>query len=144
MHDLLPLGIQRFREAPIPKDELKLCPRCRTSIETPSHLLQCNYDALTTSLTQLRKDLWTDDIHPVRYLIYEGVHHWTTGNLTPFNPDTSQFPSHFLPLIADSLRSQAAIGWHQALKGYISIHWTTLASLSMDYRFVLFKDFAYL
>ena len=144
MHDLLPLGIQRFREAPIPKDELKLCPRCRTSTETPSHLLQCNDDALTTSLTKLRKDLWTDDIHPVRYLIYEGVHHWTTGNLTPFNPDTSQFPSHFLPLIADSLRSQAAIGCHQALKGYISIHWTTLASLSMDYRFVLFKDFAYL
>ena len=27
----------------------------------------------------------------------------------------------------------AAIGRHQALKGYISIHWTTLASISMDY-----------
>jgi hypothetical protein len=132
MHDLLPLGVRRFREAPIPTDELKLCPRCRMATETPSHFLQCSDDALTSSLGHLRKDLWTADIHPVRYLLYDGVHHWSTGTSTPFNPDLTHFPSHLLPYISAALRSQAAIGWHQALKGYISTHWTTLASFSME------------
>ena len=132
IHDLLPLGVKRFREAPIPTEALKLCPRCRTATETPLHFLQCPDDALHSSLSQLRKDLWTDDIHPVRYLIYDGVHHWSTGTSTPFNPDLSQFSSHLLPCIVDSLRSQSTIGWHQTIKGYLSTHWTTLASLSME------------
>jgi hypothetical protein len=54
IHDLLPLGVRRFREAPIPTEELKLCPRCRTSTETPSHFLQCPDDALTSILSQHR------------------------------------------------------------------------------------------
>ena len=64
--------------------------------------------------------------------MYDGIHHWSTGTLTPFNPDLSHFPRHLLPYITDSLRSQAEIGWHQAIKGYISTHWTILASLSME------------
>jgi hypothetical protein len=63
--------------------------------------------------------------------MYGGVHHWSTGNSTPFNPDLSQFPSHLLPYIADSPRSQATIGRNQAKKGYIITHWTTLASFTM-------------
>ena len=64
--------------------------------------------------------------------MYDGIHHWSTGTSTPFNPDLlSHFPRHLIPYIADSLRSQSEIGWHQALKGYISTHWTILASFSM-------------
>ena len=31
-----------------------------------------------------------------------------------------------------ALRSQSEIGWHQAIKGYLSQQWTTLVSHSMD------------
>ena len=132
IHDLLPLGLRRHREAAIKTDTLMICPCCRDKTETPLHFLQCAANELTSSLDQLRKDLWTADTHPVRYVLFEGIQHWSHGNATPFCPAISQYPSHLQPLIAEAVRCQNVIGWHQALKGYLSKQWHILAMYSMD------------
>lgn len=41
VHDQLPLGERRFREAPVKDEALKRCPCCRTQDETPRHFLRC-------------------------------------------------------------------------------------------------------
>ena len=109
-----------------------LCPCCRVQPETPTHLLQCSVNDLTLSLDQLRKDLWTADIHPVRYVLFEGIQHWSLGHEAPFRPATSQYPSHLQPLIEEAVRRQNIIGWYQALKGYLSKQWHILAMHCMD------------
>jgi hypothetical protein len=132
LHDLLPLGIRRHREATIQPDSLLLCPCCRTQTETSTHLLQCTVNDLVSSLDQLRKAIWTDDIHPVRYVLFEGIQHWSLGISTPFRPSISQYPSNLHQLIEEAVQNQNAIGWHQALKGYLSKTWHILAMYSLN------------
>ena len=96
--------------------------------------MQCTDTILDSSLAQLRNDLWTEDIHPVRYLLFEGIQHWSQGTDTPFSPSISQYPLHLQPLIAESIEGQAKIGWHHALKGFFSKSWTILATHGMDVK----------
>ena len=102
LHDLLPLGIGRHRELSIQSDTLLLCPCCRNTTETPTHFLQCTDNELAPSPAQLGKDLWTDDIHPVRYILFKGIQHWSLGVTTPFQPSISQYPNHLQHLIEAS------------------------------------------
>ena len=134
LHDYLPLGQRRYREAPIKTDDLKLCPCCRSHEETPYHLLTCTSNPeLLSSLATMKSDMLTKDVHPVRYLIHAGIHHWTTqpaGVL--FEPLISQYPPHFQELLPRALEEQQAIGWDVALKGYLSTTWSVLAQYGMS------------
>ena len=131
VHELLPLGIQRFREASIKDDALKLCPCCKAVDETQHHLLRCTSNpALVSSLAHLRTDIINSDTHPVRYLLAEGVCHAVSSDL-PFDPPTHQYPTHFLALIASALTSQCLIGWDSAIKGYFAREWADMAQWDM-------------
>jgi hypothetical protein len=134
LHDLLPLGIRRHREASIQTDALMLCPCCRTHKETATYLLQCIDNDLVSSLDQLRKDIWTNDTHPVRYVLLEGIQHWSLGTPGPFRPSISQYPIHLQHIIATAVTNQNAIGWHHAVKGYLSKTWSILAMHNMTSR----------
>ena len=133
LHDHLPLGQRRYREAKVKNEDLKLCPCCRSREETPLHLLLCtdNPDHLT-SLATLKSDMLTNDIHPVRYLLYDGIHHWSTMSDDPFDPQLTQYPPHFQPLLSRALEEQSQIGWEFALKGYLSNTWSLIAQQGMD------------
>jgi hypothetical protein len=131
IHDVLPLGIQRFREASIKEDTLKRCPCCKEADETSHHFLRCIANPMfDTSLSTLRSDILTSDHHPIRYLIAEGICHTLTSD-SPFAPSTHQYPSHFHAGIDSALSSQQCIGWNSAVKGFLAREWSELAIRDM-------------
>ena len=132
IHDYLPLGVRRYREAKIPSAELKLCPCCKSKTETPTHLLTCvSNPELLSSIAILKSDILTKDVHPVRYLIYEGIYHWSMDPSEPYAPATSHYPPHLQNLLSQALDEQRSIGWDNALKGYLSQTWSLLARRGM-------------
>ena len=132
VHNQLPLGERRYQQAPIKEDSLRLCPRCKEKSETNEHFLQCEANpARLQSLSKLKSDIQTTDIHPVRYLLFAGICHWLKNPDTLFDPSTSEFPEHLLVPIQEALSFQARIGWHQAVKGYFSKNWAALANMDM-------------
>ena len=131
VHDLLPLGTRRYREAPIKDDMLKLCPCCQQHEETTTHFLRCSRNpCFHTSLQTLKSDICTSDVHPLRYILSSGVHHWSTSD-TPFFPLLSQYPPHFQTELPRAISSQLDIGWDNCLKGFFSTSWSTIAELDM-------------
>ena len=132
IHDQLPLGERRYRQATVKDDSLRLCPCCKVQPETHAHLLQCKVNPERPSaLSKLKSDICTDDAHPVRYLLSSGLSHWISTPEELFDPPVSEFPSHMQERIQAALSSQARIGWHQAAKGYLSKHWASLATMDM-------------
>jgi hypothetical protein len=76
VHDYLPLGERRFREAPVKDVALKLCPCCKKEDKTPQHFIRCTSNSsLHSSIATLRADILNSDIHPVRYLLADGFCH---------------------------------------------------------------------
>ena len=131
IHELLPLGIQRYREAMIKDETLKQCPCCTHQEETYFHFPRCSANpSFASSLATLRSDIITSDSHPVRFLLADGICHAATSDL-PFTPPTHQYPPHFLDLVNDALSTQQLIGWKSALKGYFAKQWADLAQLGM-------------
>ena len=132
VHDQLPLGERRYKQATEKESSLRKCPCCKTSNETLSHLFQCpsNPDFLS-SLSTLHEGLCKTDAHPVCLLIYAGIHHFATSDSIPFQPSLDSYPNHLRPLIQECLISQARIGWAQATKGFLSVRWRELASQAM-------------
>jgi hypothetical protein len=134
VHNQLPLGERRYRQAPIKEDSLRLCPCCKEKSETNEHFLQCKANpARLQSLSKFKSDIQTIDIHPVRYLLHAGICHWLTNQDASFDPSISEFPEHLLAPIQAALLSQACIGWHQEVKGYFSKNWAELANMDMHH-----------
>jgi hypothetical protein len=78
----------------------------------------------------MRSDILNHDVHPVRYLLADGICHFATSD-TLFSPPTEQFPPHFRDLIPDTLLHQHTIGWLNSTKGYLSKHWGVMAQYDM-------------
>ena len=131
IHDQLPLGVRRFWEATIKDESLKLCPCCKLHTEDTSHFLRCQSNPSHASSTAtMRSDILNHDVHPVRYLLADGICHFATSD-TLFSPPTEQFPPHFRDLIPDALLHQHTIGWLNSTKGYLSKHWGVMAQSDM-------------
>ena len=76
VHNQLPLGERRYRQASAPDDNLKLCPCCRHSEETMCHFLTCSLNpGLASSLQTLSAETCNSDPHSVRFLILWGLKH---------------------------------------------------------------------
>ena len=120
VHNQLPLGERRYRQASVPDENLKLCPCCRHSEETMCHFLTCHLNPdLAPSLQTLSAETCNSDPHLVRFLILWGLKHWYSQTDEPFRPDVSSFPAHMHEEIAQALlESQERIGWYQASKGF--------------------------
>jgi hypothetical protein len=131
VHGQLPIGNRRYDQSRTKDPTLKLCPCCKTSEETTDHLLRCETNpAHLMSLRQLRRDIVTGDTHPIRYLLVEGIEHWTHSS-QKFTPVLSQYPLHLQETIGKALESQDRIGWREAASGFLSRHWSLLASCDM-------------
>ena len=112
VHDQMPLGKRRYRQATVKDDSLRLCPCCKVQHETNAHLLQREKNpARPSALSKLKSDIRTQDIHPVRYLLSAGLIHWITTPDAPFDPIVSELPPHIQERIQAALSSQARIGW---------------------------------
>lgn len=110
---------------------LRRCPCCKVEDETHHHFLRCTSNpAFETSISAFRSDVLNDDVHPIRYLIADGICHAFTSDLL-FSPITHQYAAHFHPLIASALLSQQRISWTSAIKGYLAREWSDIAQLDM-------------
>ena len=98
IHDQLPLGDRRYSEqAPVKHESLKLCPCCKEHNENPLHFLRCRLNpSFAPSLATLKSDILTKDVHPVRYLLADGICHLLQHQDTPFCPSITQYPSIFM------------------------------------------------
>jgi hypothetical protein len=88
IHNLLPLSIHRFREAPIKDLKLQQCPCCQGTTETYDHFPRCTANpSFASSLSTFRSEILTSDVHPVRYLLADGICHALSSDL-PYAPLT--------------------------------------------------------
>ena len=133
VHDQQPLGKRRNRQAAIPDSSLEKCPCCNHPTEDKQHLLTCSHNPESKeALITLRKTiLQPHDIHPIRYLIADGIKHWQAHPDLPFQPNISTYPPHLHEAIRTAIDSQEQIGWGHLLNGFLSTAWKQLAHLDM-------------
>jgi hypothetical protein len=126
------LGDRRYREAPVKNESLKLCPCCKEHNENPRHFLCCpSNPSSASSLALLRSDILNKDVHPVRYLIADGICQFLQHPDTPFSPSVTQYPTHFHDIIVSAIAGQQQIGWSNSLKGYFSKQWSIMSQYDM-------------
>ncbi|KAI2497835.1 hypothetical protein MHU86_16669 [Fragilaria crotonensis] len=115
-------GNKRFQTANTKDDNLDKCPCCRAHGESWQHVLQCVHNPdRATILKDLAKSLTPTDFHPVFPLLRKGIMAWLDGHT--YAPDLSGFPTKMWDLIRTAFTDQEKIGWHNALKGYLSVEW---------------------
>ena len=132
VHDQLPLGDRRFLQAAIPNETLKICPCCKSHTETPAHFLQCSHNPAHRTLRKtLQTTICNKGIHPLRYLVSQGIEHYLSGATSIFSPPIHQYPPHLQSIIITALKAQARIGWDAVTRGFLSKQWVCLASYDM-------------
>ena len=132
VHNQLPLSTRRYQQSSVKDEILSQCPCCKNARETQEHFIRCpSNPKASAGIQSLTSSLSKDPHHPVGRLIVAGVKHWLSQQPEAFNPDLRGYPPHMLPLIETALSSQDRIGWHQALKGFLSRNWTELASMDL-------------
>ena len=60
-------------------------------------------------------------IHPLWHCLVEGIELWSDLPGTKYQPDLSNYPPHLRKPLATAVESQTAIGWQNALRGFLSI-----------------------
>ena len=130
VHEQLPVGTRRLKQAPVKDPLLSLCPCCKASEETTDHLLTCSScPQRLQHVKTLKAAICSKDIHPVRNVIAAGIIHWLEHeNSVPFTPRLSDYDPVFLPILQEAIRDQVSIGWGNALRGFFSIFWRTAAA----------------
>jgi hypothetical protein len=133
VHDQQPLGKRRNRQAPIPDPILEKCPCCNHPTEDKQHLLTCtkNPEAKAAMDTLRKTILEKHDIHPIRFLLIEGIKQWIEHPDRPFRPNVEHFPPHLHDSIHQAISSQERIGWKHLLNGFLSTAWRSLAHQDM-------------
>ena len=133
VHNQLPLGQRRLTQSTIKDDVLAKCPCCKDKVETHQHFLQCvSNSKRSINLGNLRSAICNSDIHPVRYLLLNGMCHWLThGDELPFTPSLAEYPPHFFSHLKEALEAQQSIGWDNAVRGFYSKLWHKIASMDM-------------
>jgi hypothetical protein len=123
------------RHAIISDNDTNKCPCCHLIPEDQVHLLRCTSNPLLSqAISSFQKSLHSKDLHAVYYLFCFGALHWLADGIVPapMEWDLRGYPSYMHPTIHAILLEQEQIGWLSGLKGFLSRHWITLASLSMD------------
>ena len=134
IHDQLPLGRRRFMQSSVKDEILRQCPCCQDAQETQDHFLRCvSNPQQAAGLSTMQSSITKDPHHPAGRLLIAGIKHWIHQHDEEFTPDLRGYPTHMLPSIKSALKSQARIGWLQALKGFLSKEWTHLATLDIDH-----------
>ena len=133
VHDQLPLGARRFRQAAVKDEALAQCPCCKHVPESRSHFLSCpDNPCFQSSLKTLQSDLSaTNNLAGI--LLFSGIQHTLSNTAESFTPDLSTFPpAHLLAPIRSALAAQARIGWQHALTGFLSVECRRLAGMNQS------------
>jgi len=125
LHGWLNTGHQREK---LTKDPLSsLCPCCQAPDETFEHILRCNSEASETArkaalLTISKLDKRGSTTWRV---LHQGIKNWLKDGEKMKTPSLDHYM--MLPgqriLLETALTNQEKIGWHYALRGYLSTSW---------------------
>ena len=134
VHDQLPLGWRRRQQSATNDQHLETCPCCLSDKETTEHFLRCHRnDQLFEGRSQILKDSYEKSPHLLRHLLMDGIRYWQhTGNQDFYPTTMQQYPQHMREAVHNVLHKQSAIGWDNALRGYLSKAWIHLASIDKD------------
>jgi hypothetical protein len=142
VHDQQPLGVRRLQQSNITDDTLALCPCCTAREENQIHSMRCDQNqGRVTGWRQFRKDSLTKaDVHPFWHCLVEGIEHWTAAQECQYVPAINSYSPHLRESISEAVTSQNAMGWDNALRGFLSRKWRDLASLDMHNPLVYSED----
>lgn len=119
-------GKKRERVSSTKETNLDKCPCCRVMTETTIHVLQCRHNPdRVQAISEFGKNMSPTAYHPVFALVKGGVMAWLEG--TEYAPEVTEFPRKMRERITIALKAQEAIGWDNAIKGYMSVEWRHLA-----------------
>jgi hypothetical protein len=123
VHDQLPLGAHRIRQASVKDEALALCPCCKQAPESRSHFLSCSENpCFQSSLKTLQSNLSATN-NLASTLIFSGIKHTLSNTI---------FPVHLVAPIQSALAAQARIGWQHSLMGFLSVEWRRLAGMNLS------------
>lgn len=108
-----------------------MCPCCKTSVETPVHFLTCptQRPSRYKHLITLHKSMGALNDHPALQLLYSGITQWLRNPIEPPTLQIHSYPTHLQPILAQAISEQDNIGWHQAIKGFLTTSWASAASV---------------
>jgi hypothetical protein len=131
VHDLQPLGWKRYQISKSKENVLSKCPRCKTQEETPVHFLTCptQRPSRYRHLRDLQRALGSTTAHPALALLYRGIAQWLNNPTEPPTLTVHTAPSHLQPILCQALQEQEQIGWHQAVKGFLTTSWASAAAI---------------
>ena len=67
--------------------------------------------------------------YPAMALLYRGMAQWLENPAEPPTLTVHTAPSHLQPILMQALKEQEQIGWHQAIKGFLTTSWASAASI---------------
>lgn len=125
MHGWLNTGRQKKKISPNAVDSHK-CPRCGEPDESQEHILRC--PAASAHRTRyvlvynMCKEITPNPRCPVQRIFATCVKSWLENSETP-QPDVSTVHDEQSDYLRTALWEQEQIGWHLAMRGYVSRHW---------------------
>jgi hypothetical protein len=131
VHDLQPLGWKRYQISKSKETILSRCPCCKTEEETPIHFLTCTKQRPSRyrHLRDLQRSMGSTHAHPALALLYRGISQWLENPSEPPTLTVTTAPSHLQPILIQALKEQEQIGWHQAVKGFLTTSWASAAAI---------------
>ena len=121
-------GIRRFRVAKVKDPSLRLCPCCCRVDEDDNHVLLCNANpGRMQAMRVLRRTMDSASILPPVKAFKNLVMRWLDGQQPVI--DLSEYPLKHHKQITTAATQQSRIGWSAAMRGFLTIEWSYLASL---------------
>jgi hypothetical protein len=131
VHDIQPLGWKRYQILKSKETILSRCPCCKTAVETPTHFLTCptQRPSRYRHFRELRRIMGSTNVHPALDFLYQGIHLWINNPLEQPTLNPGSAPIHLQPILIQALQEQEQIGWHQAVKGFLTTSWASAAAI---------------
>ena len=143
VYDQQPLGVRLNQRSNLTAiGTADRCPCCSDHREDQIHFLCCSANpSQSGALNEFQKKMHWKDLHAIFYLLSFGIQFWFQGQVPSAELwDLRGYPSHMHSGIIDALQDQAQIGWLACLKGFLSLQWSKVASMSMTDADALHSD----
>ena len=137
IHNIQPIGVNKTKVHRSTDETLSQCPCCKAQEETQFHMLHCPQNpSRAKAIKALRTACRKSDGNRFSQVIGDILEQWLSNpDQTPslknrLNPFLRHefYPKEYIDLINCAISQQADIGWHDMLRGFLSVKWHQLAS----------------
>lgn len=133
VHDQLPRGKINLQRSSVKDSHVSMCPCCRTNVEDMTHFFRYGDNHATTKgIHDFLQDKTSPEPHPLCRILHGGISSWQKDPTAAFTPDLSSYPVEVRQSIEMAIDSQQAIGWDNAIWGYLSKFWTDFAARELS------------